>query len=169
MFIALYSLEKFLVHLWDQGVKSGSPETKKGSRSQGSRSTGIALIKSGFRSKNIDFNMYRVGSNSTCVIWHCSYGQSLPTRWFPSSRRPDPNILRGSFSRIFLYTIVPSRCRARICKRIRSSGIDSEESIPVAYVAWRAGITNMVVVPARQAGNRFLGSLQDLQIRAQAT
>jgi hypothetical protein len=58
------------------------------------------------------------------------------------------------------------RHRARICKRLRSPGIDSEESIPPAYVAWRANTTNMVVVPARQAGNRFLGSLKGLQIRA---
>ncbi len=45
-------------------------------------------------------------------------------------------------------------------------GIDSEESIPSAYVAWRAGTTNRVAVPpARKAGNRFLGSLKGLQIR----
>jgi hypothetical protein len=41
-------------------------------------------------------------------------------------------------------------------------GIDSP-----AYVAWRAGTKNMVVVPVRQAGNRFLGSINGLQIRAQ--
>jgi hypothetical protein len=42
-----------------------------------------------------------------------------------------------------------------------------QESIPTptAYVAWLAGTTNRVV-PARQAGNRFLGSLKGLQIRA---
>jgi hypothetical protein len=45
-------------------------------------------------------------------------------------------------------------------------GIDSEDSIPPAYVAWRAITTNRVVVPARQAGNRFLGSVKGLQIRA---
>ncbi len=44
----------------------------------------------------------------------------------------------------------------RICKRLRSPGIDSEESIPSTYVAWGAGTTKRVVVPARQAGNRFL-------------
>ncbi len=43
-----------------------------------------------------------------------------------------------------------------------------EESIPPAYVAWRAGTTNRVVVPARQAGNRFLGSLKGLQIQVRA-
>jgi hypothetical protein len=40
---------------------------------------------------------------------------------------------------------------ARICKRLRSPGID---------VAWRAGTSNRVVVPAHQAKNRFLGSLK---------
>jgi hypothetical protein len=34
------------------------------------------------------------------------------------------------------------------------------ESILQAYVAWRADTTNRVVVPARQAGNRFLGLLK---------
>ncbi len=57
--------------------------------------------------------------------------------------------------------------RARICKQLRSPGIDSEVSISPAYVAWRASTTNRVVPPARQAGNRFLGSLKGLQIRAQ--
>ncbi len=56
--------------------------------------------------------------------------------------------------------------RARICKRLRSPGIDSKELFPPAYLAWRAGMTNSVVVPARQVGNRFLGSLKDLKIRA---
>ncbi len=32
----------------------------------------------------------------------------------------------------------------------------------------RAGTSNCVVVPARQAGNRFLVSIEGLQIRAQA-
>jgi hypothetical protein len=43
--------------------------------------------------------------------------------------------------------------------------IPRKESIPPAYVAWRAGTTNRVVIPARPAGNRFLNSLKDLQIR----
>jgi hypothetical protein len=46
--------------------------------------------------------------------------------------------------------------RARICKHLRSAGIDSKESIPPAYVAWWAGTTNRVV----KAGNRYLGSLK---------
>jgi hypothetical protein len=48
--------------------------------------------------------------------------------------------------------------RARICKRFRSPEIDSEESITPAFVAWQAGTTYRVVVPAWR--NRFLGSLK---------
>jgi hypothetical protein len=44
--------------------------------------------------------------------------------------------------------------------------MDSTDSIPPAYVAWRAGTSNRVVVTACQTGNRFLGSLKGLQIRA---
>ncbi len=39
-------------------------------------------------------------------------------------------------------------------------------SIPQAYVAGRDCTTNRVVVPVCQAGNRFLGSLKGVQIRA---
>ncbi len=39
--------------------------------------------------------------------------------------------------------------------------------MPPAYEDWRAGTTTLFVVPARQIGNRFLGSLKGLQIRAQ--
>ncbi len=38
--------------------------------------------------------------------------------------------------RTFLYP------GARFCKCSRSLGIDSEESIPLAYVAWQASATN---------------------------
>ncbi len=47
-------------------------------------------------------------------------------------------------------------------QRLRSPEIDSEESTPPAYVAWRAGTTNKVVVRVWQIGNRFLGSLKGL-------
>jgi hypothetical protein len=40
--------------------------------------------------------------------------------------------------------------------------------MPLAYVSWRAGTTYRDVVPVRQDGNRFLGSLKGLQIRALA-
>ncbi len=33
--------------------------------------------------------------------------------------------------------------RTRIDKRLRSSGIDSKEAIPPAYVAWQAGTTTL--------------------------
>ena len=70
----------------------------------------------------------------------------------------------GNGQEIWRYT---EQSRARICKRLRSQGKDSEESIPPAYVACQGGTTNRIVVTARQAGNRFLGSLKGLQIRAQ--
>jgi hypothetical protein len=60
------------------------------------------------------------------------------------------------------------RSRARICKRSWSPGIDSDGPITPAYVAWRAGTTYRVVVQARHAENRRLGSLQGLKIRAPA-
>jgi hypothetical protein len=44
--------------------------------------------------------------------------------------------------------------------------MDSEESIPPAYVAWRAGTKNRVVVLVGHAGNWFLGFLKGLKIRA---
>ncbi len=59
--------------------------------------------------------------------------------------------------------------RARICERLRSPGNDSDGPIPPAYVPWRAGTTNSVVVQARHAGNRFLDSLKGLQKRAQTS
>ncbi len=48
--------------------------------------------------------------------------------------------------------------RARICKRFL---IDSKESVPPAYVAWRAGTITPFAVPAlidKGWRNRFLGS-----------
>jgi hypothetical protein len=40
------------------------------------------------------------------------------------------------------------------------------ELISTPCVAWRASTSYRVVIPARQAVNRFLGSLKTLQIRA---
>jgi hypothetical protein len=66
-----------------------------------------------------------------------------------------------------LYICVYPEARDRICKRLRRPGIDSKESIPQAYGVWRGpDKSNRVVVPERQAGNRFLGTLKGLQIRA---
>jgi hypothetical protein len=48
---------------------------------------------------------------------------------------PSLNISLG----IVLFTF--ARNRARICKCLRSLGIDSDESISPTYVAWRAGTT----------------------------
>ncbi len=58
------------------------------------------------------------------------------------------------------------RAGARIRKRLRSPAIDSKESISPNNVAWRTGTSIRVVVQARQAGNRILGSLKGLRISA---
>ncbi len=54
--------------------------------------------------------------------------------------------------------------KAGIFKLLRSPGIDSKESTTPAYVSWRAGTTNRVIVPGHQATyacgidwDRFLG------------
>ncbi len=52
--------------------------------------------------------------------------------------------------------MIPFVSQIFIQKRLRSPVIDSEESISQANVAWRS----------RQSGNRFLGSLKGLNIRA---
>jgi hypothetical protein len=67
----------------------------------------------------------------------------------------------------FVRSYPEKRTIARISKHLRRPGINSEDSIPPAYVAWRASTTNRVVVQARQVVNRFLGSFKGLQIRAQ--
>jgi hypothetical protein len=64
------------------------------------------------------------------------------------------------------YIFISQFIRARICKCLTNLGIDSKASITLAYVAWRVGTSIRVVVLARQAGNRFLGSFKGLQIRA---
>jgi hypothetical protein len=40
-----------------------------------------------------------------------------------------------------------TQSRARICKRLRSIGIDSKESLPQAYVDCRAGTSNRESIP----------------------
>jgi hypothetical protein len=101
--------------------------------------------------------------------------QTLQSHSFRSGEPVFVNLLRnpgidsqpGGPVRQPLLTYRPAR--ARICKRLWSPGIDSEESTFPSYVARLAGTANRVVVQAHQAGNRFLGSLKGLQIRAQAT
>ncbi len=60
------------------------------------------------------------------------------------------------------------RKRARIFKTFKEPRNQFQGSTPPAYLAcWRVVTTNRAVVPARQTGNRFLGSCS--QIRAYAT
>ncbi len=99
-----------------------------------------------------------------------------PVRYPYSTSVPSPHrLFKNSSSGPYLFRQKPEESippvhitRARICKRLRGPVIDSEDSILPAYVAWRARTTNRVAVPARQAGNRFVGSIKGLQIRALA-
>jgi hypothetical protein len=49
----------------------------------------------------------------------------------------------GARNRVGTGLIAPAP-RARICKHLRSPGIDSKDSISQAYVAWRAGYDNPI-------------------------
>ncbi len=75
-----------------------------------------------------DFILY----NYVCRAW-----------WKPWKRRPFliPGCQWPKFS-----SLPGKQCwnfRARICKRLRSPEIDSKESIPPAYVAWRVGTSKV--------------------------
>ncbi len=74
-------------------------------------------------------------------------------------------ILFPVLSCLFLL-VTPPPSRARICKRLRSPGIYSKESIPPAYVARRV-CTTTLFVSYRRPGygwrNRFLGSFKFYQ------
>jgi hypothetical protein len=86
------------------------------------------------------------------------------------------NLLLPYKNRLYLANSVDfsqlGKSRARFCKRLKSLGIESKKSIPPAYAAWRAGMTNRVIVPTCQATktggidslesipwHQFLGSL----------
>jgi hypothetical protein len=43
-----------------------------------------------------------------------------------------------------LFQVENKEADIRYLKRLRSPGIDSKESIPPAYVAWRAGTTTPI-------------------------
>jgi hypothetical protein len=56
--------------------------------------------------------------------------------------------------------------RARICKRLRNPGNRFRQPMWLGAPVRQIGLS---FVPARQAGNRFLGSLKGLQIQALAS
>ncbi len=56
---------------------------------------------------------------------------------------------------------------AQICKFLKSPGIDSKDLIPPAYVAWRSGTLTLFEAQDSIPWNRFLGSLNVLQMGAQ--
>jgi hypothetical protein len=68
-------------------------------------------------------------------------------------------VVKGYIQQIFVSAHLRTRqsqalqcqTKGRICKRLRSPGVDSKESIPLAYVAQRAGTITLFVVLPRQA------------------
>ncbi len=66
---------------------------------------------------------------------------------------PDPFCMSLTRKIVFSFLTVCLRirsalCRARIFKRLWSQGIDSQSSIPPAYVAWRAGTITLFLLGA---------------------
>jgi hypothetical protein len=130
-----------------------------------------------FKFSNKDYGMKSVAGNATVE----TLTESLRIKLFRRNGRGFLNAISKGFEPLTNYIQrrqctwiidsdnLPSRTflgnffvllRARTCNHLWSPGIDSEETIPPAHVAWQAGTTNRVVVPARQAGNRFLWSLK---------
>ncbi len=72
---------------------------------------------------------------------------------------PPVNVAWPEIPTLPLHIAALNSLWARICQGLSSPGIDYKKSIPPANVAGQAGTSNSV-------GNRFLGSLKGLQIRA---
>jgi hypothetical protein len=114
------------------------------------------------RSPGIDYLPWRAGTKTLFVVL------ARQATW--AGEIDSSESMPGLHKRLQIRAQSTELLRTRACtfKRLWSPGIDSEDSMPLAYVAWRVGTTYMVVVPVRQAGNRFLGSFKGLQIRALA-
>jgi len=82
---------------------------------------------------------YRMVQN---ITRQCCGSGSVRTRNFWSDQNPDPEPV---FVNVY----------------------GAQESIPPAHVARRASTTNRVFVPSHQTGNRYMGSVNGIQIRAQ--
>ena len=88
--------------------------------------------------------------------WHLCY-RGNPSLW---SNSTVASAACQNSSRNFKWT------RARICKRFKKAR-NRFQGIESASLCSMYGKYCRVVVPVRQAGNQFLGSLKGVQIRAQ--
>jgi hypothetical protein len=70
--------------------------------------------------------------------------------WLQHTQNHAEKLAKATHCKAGPHRIGIHNTRVRICKRLWNPEIDSEESIQLAYVAWRAGTTNRVVVPARR-------------------
>ncbi len=68
-------------------------------------------------------------------------------------KRSHPSLWPNGLKQLTSSANIATQSWAWICKRLRSSGIDSKESIMPAYVALQAGTTNSnrVIIPVHQA------------------
>jgi hypothetical protein len=104
---------------------------------------------------------------SKCMVYADSYSlkwrrlRCLRVCTLPQCQTQTPYAVHSSCGRSS-----GSSLRSPYFKRLWRPGIDFDGPNPPAYVALRAGTTNVVVEQARYAGYRFLGSLKGLQIRA---
>jgi hypothetical protein len=65
------------------------------------------------------------------------------------------------------WTLTGCNPEPEFCKRLRSPGIGSKESIPPAYVAWRAGMFTIgLSYPPARLGIDSWAPLKGLKIRA---
>ncbi len=110
------------------------------------------------------------GQSSSRPMLYLRRGQGKARQsCYPLPPPPPPRHLRISDKSIgegILTICVGNYTIHSLGKRLGSPEIDSKELIPSAYVAWRAGSSKRVVVPAHQAVNRSPASLEGLKIRA---
>ncbi len=127
--------------------------------------------------------MFRFVSKQFCLFRLFRYSFETPKQteknlfWFHETNRNKRetdlvSVCFGSNRNIFFFvsrTPYPPLLKCSyVTESVFVNVYGAQESISPAYVACRAGTKNRVVVPAHQDGNRFLGSLKGLQIRALA-
>ncbi len=100
-----------------------------------------------------------------CLVLWTGNGVIHKTRWRTNTIRPSLYHLRTENAGKVWHN--------QICQRLKSPGIDSSETIPAAYVAWRANTTTLFITLQRYYLHMMAESiprlLKHLQIRALAT
>ncbi len=119
----------------------------------------VLFIEYSTDAKKSLYFVVRVYFSSSCSHndWHntdpCSTVLSLV--WGPNWA----GIFMQSRNRVGIRLSYPPAKKARICKILRSSRIDSKESISPAYVAWAGIFQEFMGARNRGIWNQFLGSI----------